>query len=84
MTQNSSRYGGEMVRHKIEQRNQNCPELHSQHSSINKNDFTTNNSDNALMSYYYLKVTDFRGVENFTFQEDLFSQFGYFQFFLVI
>ena len=70
-----------MVRYKIEQWNQNCPGLHSQHSSINKNSFTTNNSGNALMSCYYLKVINFREVENFTFREDLFSRFGYFQIF---
>ena len=68
-------------RYKIEQWNQNCPVLHSQHSSSNKNNFTTSNSGNALMSYYYLKV-GFREVENFRFRQDLFSRFGYFQIFL--
>ena len=70
-----------MVRYKIEQWNQNCPVLHSQRFSINKNSFTTNNSGNASMRYYYLKVTDFREVKNFTFHGNLFSQFGHVQFF---
>ena len=69
-------------RYKIEQWNQNCPVLHSQHSSSNKNNFTTSNSGNALVSYYYLKVIDFCEVENFRFREDLFSRLGYFQIFL--
>ena len=67
-----------MVKYKIKQWNQNCPVLHSKHSSINKNSFKTNNSGNASMCYYYLKVIDFREVKNFTFHGDLSSQFGYF------
>ena len=53
-------------------------QYYTQHFSINKNSFTTKNSGNTLISYYYLKVIDFREVKNFTFHEDLFSHFGYF------
>ena len=72
---------GEMVRYNNEQWNQNCPVLHFEHSSINKNSFATNSSGNALMSYYYLKAINFCEVANFTFCKDSFSRFRCFQFF---